>query len=241
MSVPAIYADAHVDTADTLLARWALPVLVLAWLAANQLDAALARFLFEWEGGQWALRQHPLLETIVHRGGRASVLLAWLVLFGMTIRSWRVASAMLWTRPAARLLFATLASTLVVAWLKLATRMDCPWDLSGFGGDRLFVALFAVRPNGLGSPACFPAAHAASGYAWVALYFFFAAVRPRWRWTALGIGIAAGAVFGIAQQLRGAHFLSHDIASLAVCWAVACSVEGAALRRRGRVLPGASA
>ena len=34
------------------------------------------------------------------------------------------------------------------------------------------------------------------------------------------------------QQLRGAHFLSHDIASLAVCWAVACSVDRLAAWRR---------
>ena len=41
----------------------------------------------------------------------------------------------------------------------------------------------------------------------------------------LAIGLLAGMVFGLAQQLRGAHFLSHDVASLAVCWGVACAVE----------------
>ena len=45
------------------------------------------------------------------------------------------------------------------------------------------------------------------------------------------VGLAAGAVFGLAQQLRGAHFLSHDIASLAVCWAVACCVDRLGDRR----------
>ena len=31
----------------------------------------------------------------------------------------------------------------------------------------------------------------------------------------------AGLVFGSGQQLRGAHFLSHDLWSLAVCWFLA--------------------
>ena len=68
---------------------------------------------------------------------------------------------------------------------------------------------------------CFPAGHASAGYAWVALYFFFLATRPAWRWRGLAIGLATGAVFGISQQLRGAHFLSHDIFAMIICWGVA--------------------
>ncbi len=35
------------------------------------------------------------------------------------------------------------------------------------------------------------------------------------------IGLVAGLIFGISQQLRGAHFLSHDLWSLTICWLVA--------------------
>jgi len=51
---------------------------------------------------------------------------------------------------------------------------------------------------------------------------------------ALPFGLLAGTVFGLAQQLRGAHFISHDVASLAVCWGVACAVE-ACFGRSGSV------
>ena len=34
------------------------------------------------------------------------------------------------------------------------------------------------------------------------------------------IGLGLGLLFGIGQQLRGAHFLSHDLWSLAICWTV---------------------
>lgn len=231
-------AAAGFYASDTLLLRYSLPLLALAWLGAYLLDMPLARLLFEWQGGSWALRQHVVLEGVMHRGGRLSSLLAWLSLLGATALYWRREAARAWTRPAARLLLALLASTLLVAVLKSVTHMDCPWDLSAYGGERPFIGLFAARPKELGHPACFPAAHAATGYAWVALYFFLAAVRPRWRWAGLGIALTAGLVFGIAQQLRGAHFLSHDIASLAVCWAVACAVERAAQPRRRRAATG---
>ena len=238
MSISTHCAPARFYNPDTLLLHWMLPVLGLAWAGAHLLDAPLARMVFEWEGGRWALRQHALFEGILHRGGRTLSLLAWLLLSGATVLSWRRPSARAWTRPAARLLLAVLASTLLVAWLKSITHMDCPWDLDSYGGARPHVALFSTRPMELGQPACFPAAHAATGYAWTALYFFFATIRPRWRWTGLGIGLLAGLVFGIAQQLRGAHFLSHDIASLAVCWAVACIVERVAQRHLARTTTG---
>lgn len=185
----------------------------------------VAHLLYAWEGGRWVLRQNAWLEIAVHRGGRAASLLVWLSLFAATAWHWRQGDAARWTRPAARLLLATLLSSVLVAWLKSITQVDCPWDLQAFGGTRPFIPLFAARPAGLGAPACFPAAHAASGYAWVAFYFFLAQVRPSWRWRGLAAGLTVGMAFGIAQQLRGAHFLSHDIASLTLCWIIALLVD----------------
>ena len=52
------------------------------------------------------------------------------------------------------------------------TNVDCPWDLVPFGGRFPYVELFADRPDcapRIGR--CFPAAHASSGYALLALYF----------------------------------------------------------------------
>lgn len=204
---------------------WSLPALLLAWWVARHADMAVAHWLFHWEGDVWSLKRSVMLEAGLHRGGRLLSQGAWAGVLLATLLHWRSPASQAWTRPAARLLLSVFASVACVAALKVLTHMDCPWDLAGLGGDRAFVALFDARPATMPSAACFPAAHAAGGYAWVALYFFLSHVAPRWRRAGLAIGLVAGAVFGAAQQMRGAHFLSHDIASLAVCWTVAWAVD----------------
>ncbi len=127
------------------------------------------------------------------------------------IASWLLPAWRAWRRPLGYLVLAVAASTLGVSILKQLISMDCPWDLSRYGGARAFVGLLATRPADYPDTACFPAGHASAGYAWIALYCFCNATRPRWRWAGLVLALTMGLAFGIAQQLRGAHFLSHDL------------------------------
>ncbi|MCL7421426.1 MAG: hypothetical protein M8364_11040 [Methylobacter sp.] len=43
-------------------------------------------------------------------------------------------------------------------------------------------------------------------------------VKPDYKFYGLCFGLGLGMVYGIAQQMRGAHFLTHDLFALAVCW-----------------------
>ena len=118
-------------------------------------------------------------------------------------------------RHQALFVFAMVLVTATVGLLKVVTNVDCPWDLAGFGGDRPYVTLFGDRPDYLPRAQCFPGAHSSSGFALVCFYFV---LRDRSRAAgALGAGraVLVGAVFSIGQQARGAHFLSHDLASAA--------------------------
>lgn len=214
-----------------------LPLALLLFalvVAMNGLDQWLADAVFRWEGMQWALRDSPLTRHVIHQLGKRFSTLLWLGFAIALALTWRKPDWRPLRRPLAYVLLAVAISTITVTVIKSLTHMDCPWDLAGLGGQRPFIDLFETRPATLGPAACFPAAHAAGGFAWVALYFFFLRVAPRWRYAGLGIGLLAGMVFGLAQQLRGAHFLSHDVASLAVCWGVACAVE-ACFGRSGSV------
>ena len=197
-------------------------------------DQWLADRIYVAGGHAWTLQSNPLVEGIIHEGGRQASKWAWiavavcllLALASRTFASWRM--------PLTYLLLSTLLATLLVAVLKRGTHMDCPWDLLRYGGEKVYYGLFSRRLAGMGSADCFPAGHASAGYAWVALYFFFLATRPRWRWWGLGAAMVLGMVFGIAQQLRGAHFLSHDLWTLMLCWLVALSLHRVMLVPRMR-------
>lgn len=198
-------------------------VLSTAWLSGLGGDLWLADQVYAWEGRHWSLQSHWLSEQVLHTGGRWASTLAWvgvLVAWLATLLHvrWRA-----WRRPLGYLVLAVLLCTGLVSALKSFSRIDCPWDLARYGGTRAYHGLLQVRADTPGR--CFPAGHASAGYAWVALFFFFAEVRRNWRGRALAIGIGLGLVFGIDQQLRGAHFLSHDLSSAMICWSVALGLS----------------
>lgn len=184
-------------------------------------DLAIADYWYALQGHRWALKSAFVTQTLIHLTGRnlstlaeLGICVAWLTTY------WR-SGARQWRRPLGYLALSMLLSTALVAWVKSWSNMDCPWDLLRYGGDRPYIGLLALRPIGMPRAVCFPAGHASAGYAWLGLYFFFLATRPRLRWLGLAIGLSAGLTFGIGQQLRGAHFASHDLWTATICWMTA--------------------
>ncbi len=202
-----------------------LPVVAAAsallWLELAGGNRVVADYIYAWEGGQWLLRDHRITSSWIHHGGKQISLALWLGALVLRLLIRNSSAFAIWRRPLTYLLVTTLAATTLVSVLQMVTFMDCPWDMQAYGGPRPYIALFDVRPAGLKSAACFPAGHASAGYCWVALYFFFAELAPRLRWRGLAFGLTLGAVFGISQQLRGAHFPSHDVMTLLICWLTA--------------------
>ncbi len=224
-----------------------LPLLLALAASAVLMGVGVDRWLADWlfraEGGHWALKDAWLTSTLIHRGGKTASTLAGLAVIALCAWSWRRPAWRTYRRPLLYLALAVAASTLLVSVLKSLIHMDCPWDLARYGGTREFIGLLQSRPASMPASQCFPAGHASAGYAWVALYFAALAACPRWRWIGLDIGLGAGMLFGISQQLRGAHFLSHDVWTLATCWLVALGLYLLMLRPRPAttVTPGETA
>lgn len=211
-------------------------------------DFWLASFWYQLQGGRWALQQHWLTEGGLHQGARTlnqwlvGLLLAYYGLRSMqhvyprcrVLRkiAQRWPAAQPWSaaeRQAYGRLIGSLALSLAgVALVKQSVAMDCPWDLVTFGGHQPFTGLFSPWPADRAPNACFPAGHASNGYAWFGLYFFLRARQSTVARPALWLVVLVALVLGLAQQLRGAHFLSHDIATAAWCWTVACLCAGRA-------------
>lgn len=196
----------------------ALLLIVNAWLVGGGGDFWFADLLYRLEGDHWALQHAWSTNQLIHGVGKWLSQLGVLGVLVATVWSWRApAHPHRWAWLA--LLSSVAVSTGLVSLFKHVTRMDCPWDLARYGGSRPFYGLLESR-HGLPASGCFPAGHASAGYAWLALYFFALVVAPRWRWPAFALGLGAGLVFGVSQQLRGAHFLSHDLWTLVICWCV---------------------
>lgn len=190
-------------------------------LLGSAADYALADWIYAAQGHSWRLADTTWLEVVAHQWGRRLSVAAWLVTVALLVRSLLLPGR--WGHllgPLAYLASAVLLATTAVSVMKASTGFDCPWDLARYGGDRVAHALFQAVPASQASGRCYPSGHASAGYAWFAAYFFFAAVKPALRIPALATAIGLGAAFGVAQQLRGAHFLSHDLMTVSVCWLV---------------------
>lgn len=203
----------------------AIFVPIAALLAITRIDIVVAHALFFDElHRHWIGATSWWTNELIHRDGAwlmRSIATLSLALWGAT---WVKPTWQPLRRPALYFFVSVVLSVGIVGLLKTLTNVDCPRDLSEFGGTFPFIHLFEARPAALRHARCFPAAHASSGYALLAIYFV---LRERSRWAArlgLAAGLGLGLVFGIAQQARGAHFISHDVWSAMIVWTVSLSL-----------------
>lgn len=115
------------------------------------------------------------------------------------------------------LLITIIVSVVLVSASKRLFDADCPWDLIRYGGDKPFFSVFDYPGHLQPSSHCFPASHASVGFSWLAVYFYFQAKNKQHQNKILMTILLLGFSFGTAQQIRGAHFISHDIWSLIIC------------------------
>lgn len=209
---------------------FALSGLALWELAAPDLRlAALAG-----DGHGFALREHWLLSAVLHTGARW---LSWGLAVALCVAVWWPVGVLRRLDVGRRLQLAatTLLAAGGVSVLKGLSATSCPWDLQAFGGVAQYVPHWTLLHDG-GPGHCFPAGHASAGFAFVGGYFCFRdtdrAIARRW----LAASLATGFVLGAAQQVRGAHFMSHTLWSAWICWAVALAVDTLSTRpgRGGR-------
>jgi membrane-associated PAP2 superfamily phosphatase len=193
-------------------------VLLLAWDASG-LDRALAHLIAGPRG--FPLRDHWLLAGVLHDAARR---VSWLIVLALC-------AAVVWPiGPWVSLPFArrvqvpatALLSTGVVVTLKGFSGTSCPWDLSDFGGVAHYLSHWQgwTVPDG-GGGRCFPAGHAASGFAFVGGYFALRNHVPRLARAWLVVALLVGLLLGAVQQVRGAHFMSHTLWTAWLCWVVA--------------------
>jgi membrane-associated PAP2 superfamily phosphatase/signal transduction histidine kinase len=210
------------------LAHLLVPCTLLAgcWLLIERSDldrSALGPF-FDASTRTFPLRHSPIFAGLFHTGGKVLVLAATILLALVAVASWRIRRLRAWRIPSAYLVICVGLTTAIVGGLKAVTHRYPPWSLDLFGGSVPDTPMFVPPPAPFTGGNGWPAGHAAAGFAWLSLYFVGRALgqRPARWW--LAPGILLGALFGWTQHVRGAHFPSHNLVTMAIAWAVAVGV-----------------
>jgi len=217
-----------------------LPLVIFVPLAAlfelTDLDLLLSDPWYDTVARAWTFKRSWWAEGLIHRGGRNLVTTIALLAAACWGLSFRLVRLRRWRRPALFLTLAIALGTGSVALGKAVINRHCPWDYERYDGKVPFVKLFTPAPAGAKQGHGFPAGHASGALSLMGCYFIFVSGRRRRLALAgLAAGVLLGGVFGFGQLVRGAHFVSHNLWSAAICWFVALFLY--AFVFRGRLLP----
>lgn len=185
-------------------------------------------FLDEWLAGhfyqdsKWVYRDSFLLEKIFHKGGVIFIIVALSLAIFRYLYLWKLKKNRFERDYLGFIILGSVLTILSVFFLKRITTLPCPWSSQAFGGGVPKPALWHAFTPGMGHGHCFPGGHSSGGYAFLSVYFGYTFIFGKRNWITLLPGVMIGLLFGITQQLRGAHFLSHDFATIFVsiisCW-----------------------
>ena len=215
-----------------------LPLAVFTLLAVlfevTSLDIDLSSPFYQPPAG-WVYKNSWWASGVIHEGGRKLILMIAVGAVAVWAFSYRVATLRSLRRAALFLLLSIALGTGIVALGKNTLDRHCPWDYDIFYGPVPYVRLFEATPTGYEKGVCFPAGHASGGFSLMSSYFIFAGRDRRKALGGLLLGLLMGSLFGFGQVARGAHFVSHNVWTAAVCWFTALGLY--AWPFKGRLLP----
>lgn len=219
---------------------WLCPSLATLLLAAivgltmtTSVDTRISDAIFAAGGGAWPLPHAGWTRAVGYEGPKYAVIVFALFLVAGLLRPDLLHRLHLERREAAYLLACLAIVPATIIQLRSQSDIACASQLLRYGGDvpdwlGRFTFTRLVADDGLHG--CFPSGHASGGFALLALGLLDrkpAARRALW----LG-ALLYGSYMGMYQLLRGAHFLSHVVASALLAQIVVCVVGHFMLRER---------
>lgn len=200
----------------------ALLIFTLAVMAEySGFDLWLARQFYDAQQQTWPYRNGYLTKTILHDYAQHAIRLIAMLVIALVAASWKIETLRRYRRELVYLLLVLASGPLLVGLLKSVTHIQIPWRLAEFSGSMPYIRLFDPVAPGIPVGHAFPGGHSSGGFALFGLYFLCERVAPRYRYLGLMTPLTIGSLFAVNQEIRGAHFLSHDLVSMAICWAMA--------------------
>ena len=217
--------DAMPHTRRFWITHAVLPLLALGvaagLFASSDWDLRLSDPFYDAARGGWYLKKSWWADALIHQGGHDLILAVGggaLLFWGWNrLRGGRAE----WRRAALYLALCIALGTGLAALGKATINRHSPWDYDRYGGTVPYVGLFQATAPGYPVGHGFPAGHASGGYALMGSYFIFYRRNRRLAVFGLLSGVAVGTVFAVGQQVRGAHFFSHNLWTILICWSVA--------------------
>lgn len=207
------------------IAHGALPaaafLLLMLGVEAGGFDRRVADFFYDVEAGIWPLNHAWWSYTLLHETGKAALVILWVGLASIALASWWRPTLRPWRAPLLFVCMLMVAAPAVVGLVKAYSDVPCPSATAPYGGSQPYVRIYDLDRPRLERGGCFPGAHSSSGFTLVAAYFALRDRRRKLAGRLLIAGIALGSAFAIGQWARGAHFVSHDLWSFAITWALA--------------------
>ena len=220
----------HIETLPAVFWCWHLILPMVLFLLAtavcelSHIDLYLADRFFDFSTGQWPAREAWWAEWLIHKRGKDLIVLITSGSLLLWLGSFRRERLRRYRWPALYLALAIIISTSIVTTGKRLIGKHCPWDLDRYGGTVPYTKLLEELPPGCRPGNCFPAGHAAGGFAIMAGYFAWRDRHRRVAQSWLAAGLLLGSIYGYGQMARGAHFLSHNSWSAIICWLTALTL-----------------
>lgn len=214
----------------------ALFLAALVWTPPHAVDVALSRPFFN--GFAWPLHGDFLFAQIFHKALKGIPILIALAAFvvlgfgALEHHRTRRANAFLalGLKRLGYLVLAMAACVLTVWWLKGSTGVACPWTVVPFGGKDPVVDPTFSWSFRAGS--CWPGGHAGTGFCLFGLYFMLRDAHPKAARIGFVLALALGLLCGTTRLMQGAHFASHNVATMLIDWLVSAALYVLCFDRR---------
>lgn len=199
---------------------WVTLMCLLAWDFSG-LDVGFMHAIADSRG--FLLRNNWWLETILHTRAKQFAIVVYLALVIMVW--WPQAVFRQLTRlQRTEIVVGITLSLITISTLKSFSLSSCPWELQSFGGQAVYVSHWLWGSPDGGSGRCFPGGHVSSALAFLGLALPWlgsdSAPRRKTGQRILLVVLLMGALLGMTQTLRGAHYPSHTLWTGFICWTV---------------------
>lgn len=199
---------------------------LFVWLSrSGTIDFWVSQQFFDPVTQTFPLEHNKRLFYWGHQVLKKLSVIAWLVCIGLALAGVWSQRLRTWRRPLLVFIAMGGAVSLVIQMLKGSSMHACPYDLAMYGGKSVWFPLFDTVKMAVRQGRCWPGGHASAGFVLIAGYFALRDRAPRWARGILIGSLVLGTVMSAVQVVRGAHFVSHNLWSLWISWAVCVAIS----------------